>query len=268
MVKSPLFMFGLVVLLLGGGIGTSISAGSLSADQVIAKAVARAQKPQNKAGLPGYTYTKVTLTEEFDATGNVKERKEKVYQVFFESGATRVKLIEVNGRSPGEAELKKQAENEKHLQKMVGESKSQSESRDNPLTPELVARFDFKLLGETEINGRRAYQIAFQPKNPEPPVHHIVDRLLNRISGKVCIDAEEFEIARAEVFLGSEVNLLGGVVGSLKKLAYTMTRTRVGDGIWFNTFSSGDFEGRKLLDSTRIKTKSQSINFRPLRLTS
>ncbi len=270
MVKSAVFGFGVVVLLHCGGFGVPIlrAEASLSADQVIAKAVARAQKGQDKAGLPGYTYTKVTLTEEFDATGNVKERKEKVFQVFFESGATRLKLIEVNGRAPGEAELKKQAENEKQVQKMVGENKSQSENRDNPLTPELVARFDFKLLGEIEINGRRAYQIAFQPKTPEPAVHHIVDRLLNRVSGKVCIDAEEFEIARAEVFLGSEVNLLGGVVGSLKKLAYTMTRTRIGDGIWFNTFSSGDFEGRKLLDSTRIKTKSQSINFRPLRLTS
>jgi len=43
-----------------------------------------------------------------------------------------------------------------------------------------------------------------------------------------------------------------------------MTRTRVGDGLWFNTFSSGDFQGRKLLDWMRIKTKSQSSNFRRL----
>jgi hypothetical protein len=69
-------------------------------------------------------------------------------------------------------------------------------------------------------------------------------------------------MAQAQVHLSSEIDLLGGVIGSLKKLAYTMTRTRVGEGIWFNTFSSGDFEGRKLLDSMRIKTKSQSSNFR------
>jgi len=54
---------------------------------------------------------------------------------------------------------------------------------------------------------------------------------LNRISGTIWIDADEFEIARADVRLGSEVDLLGGVVGSLKKLAYTMTRTRVADGV-------------------------------------
>jgi len=69
-----------------------------------------------------------------------------------------------------------------------------------------------------------------------------VDRLLNRISGKVCIDAEEFEIARAEVFLGSEVNLLGGRRWLIKKTCLYHERTRMGDGIWFNTFSSGDFE--------------------------
>jgi len=63
---------------------------------------------------------------------------------------------------------------------------------------------------------------------------------------------------------GSEVSLLGGVVGSLKKLAYTMTRTRIADGLWFNTSSFGDFEGRKLIDAMRIKTRSQAINFRPL----
>jgi hypothetical protein len=92
----------------------------------------------------------------------------------------------------------------------------------------------------------------------------MVDRLLDRISGMVWIDAEEFEIARAELQLGSEVNLLGGVVGSLKKLAYTMTCTRVDDGLWFKTSSFGDFEGRKLIDAMRIKTSSRAINFRPL----
>src|SRR2546429_7317687 len=108
------------------------------------------------------------------------------------------------------------------------------------------------------------YQSASEQKTRKPPVHRIADRLLNRISGTIWIDAEEFEVARAEIRLRSEVTLLGGVIGSLKKLAYTMTRTRIGDGVWFNTFSSGDFEGRKLLDSMRVKTKSQSTNFRML----
>jgi hypothetical protein len=193
----------------------------------------------------------------------MKERKEKVYQVNFRNGATYAKLVEVNGHAPAAGDLKKQAENESNAQQMTGSKSNRAENRENFLTPDIVSRFDFVLMGQTNFNGRATYQVAFQPKNPAPPGHHMIDRLLDRISGTVLIDAGEFEIARAEIHLGSEVNLLGGVVGSLKKLVYTMTCTRLDDGLWFKTSSFGDFEGRKLIDAMRIKTSSQAINFRP-----
>jgi len=235
---------------------------ALSAGQIIQKAVARAQNSGARPSKGAYTYTKLTVMEEFDSSGKVKEHKEKVYQVNFRDGATYAKLVEVNGHAPGEADLKKQAENESNARQMTGSKKR--ENRENFWTPEIVERFDFRLVGRTNFNGRATYQVAFQPKNPAPPSHHVVDRLLDRISGIVWIDAEEFEIARAELQLGSEVNLLGGVVGSLKKLVYTMTCTRIDDGLWFRTSSFGDFEGRKLVDAMRIKTRSQAMNFRPL----
>jgi hypothetical protein len=260
---------GLSVLLVFGGMGPGFSssqaAAPLSANEVIRKAVAHAQQAETRTGLPAYSYSKVTVTEELDSTGKVKERKERMYQVWFRDGATYVKLLKVNGRTPATADMKLQADNESSLRLLVGGSKgANGDRRENCLTPELVAHYDFTLVGETPLNGRRAYRLAFQPKAPALPTHHIIDRFLNRISGTIWIDAEEFEIARAELRLGSEVDLLGGVVGCLKKLAYTLTRTRVADGLWLNTYSSGDFEGRKLLDSLRIKTKSQSVGFRPL----
>src|SRR5436190_14834478 len=242
---------------------------ALSAAEVIGKALTRAQHTQAGAGKPDYTYTKVSVTEELDATGKVKEHKEKVYQVLFRAGMTHVKLLEVNGHPPGEGELRKQSDNDSTVRQLLGQSKSGGgDNRENFLTPELVARFDFEVVGQDVISGRTAYRIAFQPKNPEAPVHHMVDKLLNRISGVLWIDAEEFEVARAEIQLGSEVDLLGGLVGRLKRLVYTMIRTRITDGLWLNSFTSGDFEGRKLLDSMRIKTKSQSSNFRPLAMDS
>ncbi len=236
-----------------------------TADGVIQKAVARAQRAEAKAGQPGFTYTKLTVTEELDPEGNIKERKERVYQVFFQDGSTELKLLSVNGRTPSEAEAKKLAVNQQQARQAAGASRSaKGDNRENFLTAEIVARFDFKLVRQAPLNGRTAYQITFQPKNPAPPARHAIERFLDRISGVVWIDAEDFEIARAEIQLGSEINLLGGVIGSLKKLAYTMTRTRVADGLWLNTSSSGDFEGRKLLEPTHIKTKSQSTNFRPM----
>src|SRR5712671_209060 len=237
---------------------------ALSADQIIQKAAARAQNPGVRPEKGAYTYTKLTVMEELDSAGKVKEHKEKVYQVNFRNGATYAKLVEVNGHAPAEADLKKQAENESSARQMTGSKSNKGGDRENFLTPEIVARFDFTLVGQTNFNGRATYQVAFQPKNPAPPSHHMVDRLLDRISGMVWVDADEFEIARADLRLGSEVNLLGGVVGSLKKLAYTMTCTRIDNGLWFKTSSFGDFEGRKLVDAMRIKTSSRAVNFRPL----
>lgn len=233
-------------------------------DEIIQKAVACAQHSPSKERPARYTYTKASIIEQLDATGHVKERKEKVYQVSFRDGLTYARLVEVDGHAPARADLKKQAENEVNVRQLLGQNTPAGDNRESLLTPELVARFDFKLLGQDTINGRAAYRISFQPKIPEPPARHIVDRLLNRISGTLWIDAGEFEVARAQIQLGSEVDFLGGVIGCLKKLAFTITRTRLADGVWLNSDSSGDFEGRKLLDFLRIKTKSQSTNFRPL----
>jgi hypothetical protein len=241
---------------------------AVSVEEIVRQTVAHSQQAGNRATRPAYTYTKVTLTTELDSEGHIKESKERSYQVTFRDGATCVKLVAVNGRAPGEAELKQLAEKEMNLQQLFGPSKSaksaKTESRETTLTPELAARFSFTLAATETINGRRTYRVAFESKSPAPPVHHVIDRVLNRLSGTLWIDAQEFEIARADIRLGSEVNLLGGVVGSLKKLAFTINRTRVADGVWFSTSSNGDFEGRKLLDPKRIRTKSRSTNFQPL----
>jgi hypothetical protein len=254
----------LVLVALSALGGTLSAQNSLSADQIVQRAAAKAQSSESSPSKCSYTYTKLTVMEEFDSAGKMKERKEKVYQVNFRNGSTYAKLVEVNGHAPAEADLKKQAEYASDARQMTGSKSNQAENRENFLTPEIVSRFDFTLIGQTNLNGRATYQVAFQPKNPTPPGHHMIDRLLDRISGTVWIDVQEFEIARAELRLGSEVNLLGGVVGSLKKLVYTMTCTRLDDGLWFKTSSFGDFEGRKLIDAMRIKTSSQAMNFRRL----
>jgi hypothetical protein len=235
----------------------------LTASGIIQKAVARGAQDQ-QGSVPDFIYRKLTVTEELDTAGKVKEHREKLYEISYRDGLSHAKLLQVNGHAPSDADLKQQSDNEGSVRQLTGETKRNGDNRENFLTADLAARFDFTVVGTTNLNGRAAYQVAFQPKNPQLPVRHMVDRLLNQLSGTLWIDTEEFEVARAEVSLGKEVNLLGGIIGSLKKLSYTLERTRVADGVWFSTLANGDFLGRKLLDATHIKTKSQSIHFHKL----
>lgn len=236
------------------------AAAPLTVDEVVQKAVARGQDDQ-QGTVPNFTYRKTTVTDELDNSGKVKQHREKLYEISYRDGLSHSTLLQVNGHAPSNSDLKQQTDNESSVRQITGDSKNKGDNRENFLTAELVTRFDFNLVALTNVNGRATYQVSFQPKNPGLPVHHMVDRLLNQLSGTLWIDAGEFEVARAEVSLRAEVNLLGGIIGSLKKLDYTLERTRVADGVWFSTLANGDFQGRKLLDATHIKTKSQSEHF-------
>jgi len=244
------------------------AAEALTASEIVQKVVARGQQDQ-QGSIPNFIYRKLTVTDELDAAGKVRQHREKLYEVSYRDGLSHSRLLQVNGHAPSESDLKQQSDNEMSVRQLTGDAKpAKGDNRENFLTAELTARFDFTLIGTTNLNGRAAYQIVFQPKNPQLPVHHMVDRLLNQLSGTLWIDTEEFEMARAEISLRSEVNLLGGIIGSLKKLDYTLERTRVADGVWFSTLANGDFLGRKLLDATHIKTKSQSVHFHRLAMNS
>jgi len=240
---------------------------NLSGDDLMQKAVARSKHRAAAAGQPAYTYNKVMVTEELDTAGTVKKREEKVYAARFQADSTSLRLVEVDGRPLSGAELKKQLADEAKSDRALGPSKSgNGDRRENLLTPELVARYSFTVAGKSLVNDRMAFEIHFKPKIPAPQPHSLLDRFLGRVSGTLWIDAEDFEIARAQVRLDSQVDLVGGLLGSLKAMGYTLLRTRLPDGQWFNASSSANFEGRKLLFSTSVRTTSRYSNFRPVKL--
>jgi hypothetical protein len=238
---------------------------ALSADDVMRRAVERAESPAASVARPDYAYTKHTVTDEFDAKGHVKGRKEKLYEVLVESGLSYLKLLQVNGQQLSPDQLLKQQEREETERKKLADFQlgKKGDNRENFLTADLVERYQFTLLDQQMVNGRMAYRLSFEPK-AGLQIRKLTDRFLNQVAGTVWIDAEEFEISKAEIHLQSEVSLWGGMIGTLKRCAFTLERTRMPDGAWFNAVSNGIFEGRKLLEPMMIKTQSKSTNFRRL----
>jgi hypothetical protein len=235
---------------------------ALTADEIIQKAVARAESPASRGARPNYSYTKHTVTEDLDNRGRVKDRKEKLYEVSVEAGLSYLKLLQLNGQNLSPAELRKQEDREAAERQKMMDAKpgKKGDERENFLTAELAAKFNYSIADKTLLNGRETYVLTFEPK-ADLPVHNLTDRFVNQIAGAVWIDAEEFEIAHAEIHLKSEVTLWGGMIGTLRHCRFTLDRTRLPDGVWFNSDSHGIFEGRKLLEPMLIRTHSQSSNF-------
>jgi len=235
---------------------------SLTAQQIINKTVERAQSLRGSNKQADYSYSKFAVTEEFNAKGKLKEKKEKLLE--FQAGYGRLSQIKLNGRPLSGAEFRKQDEAAIEARQQATDSKSnrRDDNWEKYVTPQLVSKYSFKLLGEETVNGRSAYIVGFEPTSGDLPVNHLAERLTNRLGGKVWVDEEDFEIARAQVALRGEVALWGGLLGNLKKCNFTVERSRVDNNVWFNTTTNGEFEGRKLLEPTHIRTRSESKNFR------
>ena len=235
--------------------------GELTTEQIVQRALARAQWVQELKGQTNYSYQKSTVVEELDDKGRVKNSKEKLLQV--ESGVSTLKELKKNGKVvplPPQREAEAEATADRQ-QVTKGPRTRRDDNWSAYLNKELTARYTFELVGREEVAGRPAYVLTFQPKSDKLPVKQITDRLLNRLGGKVWVDTSEFEIAKAEIDLLDEVTMWGGVLGAMKKFTFDIERTRV-DDVWFNRVSNFEMEGRKLLDGTRIRVKSEASNFR------
>lgn len=236
----------------------------LSPAEIVQKAVERNQSTNAPAPRPDYCYLQRTVIEELDGKGGLKSRNEKVEEISVRAGLAYVRLIKSNGRELTAAERKKREDRElAERQKMTGAHASKKgDDREHFFTTELIERYKFTLIREEVINGRNAYLLSFEPRASKLPVKQLTDRVLNQIAGRLWIDAGEFEISRAELHLLNEVTLWGGVLGSLRQSDFTFERTRMPDGVWFSHFSHGFFEGRKLLDSMRYRTRSEATEFK------
>ncbi len=258
---------GFGALLLSAGAGSCVTPPApLTAEEIVQKTVARAQWVAESNPRAGYGYTKIAVIEDFDSKGQVKERKEKSF--VFKAGRGSMAALKINGHVLCGAELQKQEEAAIRQRQAYSQGKSarRDDEWDKWLTADLVARYQFSVIDRQVVNGRPAYVLTFQP-SANLEVKHVADRFLNQLSGKVWVDEQEFEIARAEVALQSKVTLGGRlmeVLGALKRLDFTLERIRVDDGVWFVQSTAGDYEGRKLLDTSRVRITTGASNFHKL----
>jgi hypothetical protein len=231
----------------------------LTAEQIVQRALSRAQWAQGSKRQTNYAYQKTTITEELDAKGRVTSSKEKLLQ--FENGVGTLKEIKKDGKTlPLPA--KNGAESAADRQHVTNGARTRRDDNwGEYLNKEVISRYSFELVGREDIAGRPAYVLKFQPRSDKLPVKQVTDRLLNRLAGKVWVDAREFEVAKAEIDLLNEVTMWGGVLGAMKKFSFDVERTRV-DEVWFNRVSNFEIQGRKLLDGTRVRVKSETSNFR------
>jgi len=133
--------------------------------------------------------------------------------------------------------------------------------------PNLVGRFQFTLVGREMLNGRPSLMVDFKPLNNHLPVNQFADNFINKAAGRVWIDEEDYAVAQAQLHLTQPVNVLGGLVGAVRKFTYDFTRVRTPEGYWFARNMDWHLEGREVLVNRIVDYHEQKLNEQKIMVT-
>ncbi len=232
-------------------------------EEIIHKVVEREQWKKRQKIEEKYTYTSADVDEILNKDGSLRERREKLYEVIPIEGVPYYRLVQKNGKPLSPEESQQEAEHEKKFRQKLAEDKGKK-ARDEDeieLNEELFSKYRFAMAGEEEVNDRPAYVLAFAPKSDDLPVKRRVDRLLNKVTGKLWVDERDNELAKAEVHLTQPVTLLFGILASLRTFNGTLEQTKVDEGVWLPSRFGGYFEGRIGFKTVHQRGSERFSNF-------
>ncbi len=240
---------------------------SLDSEQILERFLERSRGTPDRIAAQHHACVRKSINEELGSDGKVKESKVREFEVEFLGAKQKLHLLRVDGRLPNDREAKRETTKESELKKKYGERQEKARpSGPDFIDERIVQRYHFVTNGVETINGRKTYVLRFHAK-PGLEVKEMADRALNRLVGKIWIDAEEFELVKLDAHLDQPLSMLGGIVASVEKMEFEVERFRNSDGFWFNTHFGSFAEGRKLFSNFRVRTRIDQDRFRVLPIT-
>jgi len=177
-----------------------------------------------------YTQTDVTVTD--------GEKEVDVSQVAPLDGTPYERLISKNGHALTPEEQKKEDEKyDRELKKRENETPEERRARiakyekERAFLKDVPSAYDYQCIGDEPVNGRGAWVIKLTPR-PDfvPTTSH--GALLKHIEGKLWIDKQDMQWAKAEADVVSTVSI-GFILARIGPGAHiNMDFTRISDDLW------------------------------------
>ena len=202
-----------------------------------------------------YHYERIRLTEFRNGKGELKKHEEKRAPggASMTNSAPVVVPVPAVTPAPAEKDDAPVSDTHSHIHGRMLAVKDYSLSN-------LVSRFQFTLVGRETVNGRSALVLDFQPASGNLPVNSYKDKFINKAAGRVWVDEADYAIAKADLHLTQQVNVLGGLVGAVWKFTYSFERERTPEGFWFSRHVDWHLEGREVVFNRIVDYHEQKID--------
>lgn len=235
-----------------------------TAREIMDRVVERARWVQEHKPALRYAYAQHLTIEKLDDAGAVKEREERVYELTRVDGEPFLRLVSKNGRPPTAKELEEEQKRLKEFRKRLEERRRKPKPEDEGFRfdAELVSKYRAEVLGREAVNGRNAWVLRFEPKSRDLPVRKRIDRLTNKLTGKLWIDDQDYEIVKAEGRLIEPARVGLGLIANFQKLDFSVEMVRLDDSTWLPQRLDALLLGRVIFSTTHQRQKIRWRDFR------
>jgi hypothetical protein len=229
---------------------------------VMEKVIERARWVQEHRPALQYTYRQQVLVEKMDGDGAVKEREERIYELARVEDEPFFRLVQKNGQPPTKDDLEDEAKREKEFRKRLAERrKKKSDEEGFRFDRDLVSKYRGEMLGREVVNGRPAYVLRFEPKSRDLPVRKRVDRLTNKLAGKLWVDAQDYEVVKAEGNLIEPARVGLGLIANFTKLDFSVEMVRLDDSTYLPLRLDALLQGRVVFSTIHQRQTIHWQNF-------
>ena len=232
-------------------------------EDVLHNVLVRVNNPAFRAASAQYRSVQHTSIEKLDEKGRVREREDRVYDVGPLGGGVYARLVQRNGRTLNPAELREEHEREQRFLEGGSRKFGGGDADRVPLDAELFERYKAEVTGRTVMAGRPTIILHFWPRSADLPIRRRQDYVLNKLTGQVWIDEQEWEIVKVEAHLTDRVRVMLGLVAVLDKVVLSFDQVRVAENVYLPSRLSATFDGRKLFTSIHERVQVDWAGQRP-----
>ena len=204
-----------------------------------------------------YTFIERQDERGFDSHGRTERHVVKSYDVTLTEGSPYRRLIARDDKPlPSDEQRREQQKLDKSIEQRRAETPAQREKRladwrrkrehQREFLREVPDAFDFRMAGEETLDGRRVYKIDATPRSDYRP-RSTDGKLLSKMKGRLWIDAETYDWAKAEAETIDTISFGGFALRVGPGTRFTLQQVRVNDEIWLPKRVSVTWQARLLL---------------------
>lgn len=201
-----------------------------------------------------YTYVVRSTMRERDSDGKVKKEEREAEEIFILYGEPYEKKIEKDGKPlSSEEQRKEQQKFEKEMGKRQNESAEQRRKRiesfdkkrreQREFAREVPEAYNFKLVGEEVIAGRKAWVIDATPRADYQP-RNSKAAMLKKFKGRMWVDQQEYQWVRMEGEVIDTVSWGLFLARLAKGSKIFFEQVRVNDEVWMPKQVKVDLDAR------------------------